>query len=361
MKSNKLINISLILFILLSFGCKKKQTNDLNDSSLSSKDIPVIVEKTLNRNLKEYIQIIGTLEGKSDISFISETSGKIVELNKKLGDWVNKGETIGRIDNKDFAIQLNQAMFALSAAEATKETADLNLKSAEVLKKAGSISYVEYSNAKSSFKNAFSAYEGALARVEQARKTLDNSNLTAPISGQIVDLPIQIGQTINMGSKVCGIVDTKNLIIKTGVGESSISQINNGQPVVIDYSDKNISVTGVITGIGLKPLTGTANYPIEIALKETKGLLPGMVVKGEILSKTYTDVLYVSLNSIVQEYDKNYVFVIDDKSIAHRLEVKLGKKINENVIILEGLKINESLVTEGYENLEEGVKVTVRN
>jgi RND family efflux transporter MFP subunit len=209
-------------------------------------------------------------------------------------------------------------------------------------------------------KNAAANLEGAKARVEQARKAYENSKFTAPVSGQIVDLPIQVGQTVSIGSKIATIVDTKHLMIKTGIGESFITLIKNGSQVEIIHDNSNQSYNAYISGIGLKPLPNTANYPLEISLSSSNGLLPGMVVDAKILAKTYNNVLYTSYNNLIQEYDNFYLFTIDSNNIAHRTKIKIGRKINEAVIIESGINPDDIIVTEGFENLEEGTKVIIR-
>ena len=364
--SRNAIKITVIAFILslafFSISCSKKQETQKRSPKLeTSREFPVLLEKAELRNLNEYIKVTGTLEGKNDIVLISETSGKIIEMYKKLGEWVDKGTALGRVDNSDYESSLKQAKASLIAAEASYESADLSFKSSEELFKEKKISQGDYNNAKSAFKNAYANLEGAKARVEQARKAFENSQFTAPVSGQIVDLPVQTGQTITQGTKIAGIVNTKSLIIKTGVGESYIRSIKQNSPVDIYYQNDEKSYQGVISGVGLKPISGTANYPVEISLAGTHSLLPGMVIEAKILSKTYKNVIYTSLNNIIQEYDKSYIFIVDEKDIAQRREVILGSKVNENVIITSGVKAGERIVYEGLENLETGTKVTVRN
>ncbi len=354
--------IALLSSMLLANACSKKQDSQKKGPNQeASREFPVLLETAQARDLHEYIKVAGTLEGKNDIVLVSETSGKIVEMYKKLGDWVEKGTAIGRVDNSDYVSTLRQAKASLTAAEASYESAELSYKSSEELYKDKKISQGDFNNAKSAYKNAYANLEGANARVEQARKSFENSQFTAPVSGQITDLPVQTGQTISQGAKIASIVNTKSLMIKTGVGESYIRSVKKNSPVDIFYETSDKVYQGIISGVGQKPIAGTANYPIEIILNNSGDLLPGMVVEAKILSKTYKNVIFTSLNNIVQEYDKSFIFVVDDKDIAQRKEVTLGAKVNENVIITSGVSIGERIVYEGLENLETGTKVSVRN
>ncbi len=107
---------------------------------------------------------------------------------------------------------------------------------------------------------------------------------------------------------------------------------------------------------------GTASFPIEIVLDNKDGLLlPGMVVEGYILAHVYEDVIYTSLNNISEKYDDKLVYIIDENDTAHKVNVQLGREIDRNVIIEEGLRPGDKLVREGYENLQEGTKVIIKS
>ena len=143
--------IFAVLIIVLAFGisgCKKggRRSSGASSQNKLEAKIPVIVETAQIRNLKEYIKITGKLEGYTDIIMASETSGRIIALNKKLGDWVDKGDEIGHVDNKDYEIRVEQAEAAVLAAEAAFESAELQMKTADNLLASKSISDLEYQN-----------------------------------------------------------------------------------------------------------------------------------------------------------------------------------------------------------------------
>ncbi len=356
---HKQILILLIAGSLFFSGCGKKTVNKQGNITKDEQQVVTVISQPVQlQNLEEYIEVTGKLEGNTDINMSSETSGKIVSLSKRLGDWVNIKEEIGRVDNEAVRIRFEQAKSALSSAEIAKETADLNMKSAENLYKANSISAIEYKQATIALKGAQANLEGAQANLEAAKQTLNNSKLEASASGYITDLPLKVGQYISPGMPVCTIVDSKMLIIKTGVGETDIKKVKKGQNVIVRYSNYPEIYNGTIRGVGIKPLSGTATYPVEIQLNNQQNkLLPGMVINAKILSNTYRGVVYTSYNNVRKIYDKNYVFIINN-NVAEQREVELGVAVNENVILAKGVKTGERLVIEGSDNLENGTKVT---
>ena len=171
---------------------------------------------------------------------------------------------------------------------------------------------------------------------------------------------LEVGQTISMGMQVCTIVDSRKLVIKTGIGESGIMHVRKGQQVEIYHDSHPETFTGTITGVGIKPVNGATNYPVEIIMDNPEGkLYAGMVIEGRIQSNIHENVIYTSLNNIVQKYDQKHVFIIEDNIAMYR-KVTIGKKVGENVIITKGIENGELLVIEGMENLEDGSSVEIR-
>jgi membrane fusion protein (multidrug efflux system) len=319
------------------------------------------VEEVQFRDLDETTRLTGVLEGKTDINFNSEISGQIVHLSKRLGDYVRRGETIGRIDNSDFVIQVAQAEAAVLSATAGLLSATTSYNANSTLYAEAKISEVEYQNSLSTYKNAQAVLAGANANLESRRRVLQNSSFSAPVSGQIVDLPIRVGQTISVGQKIAGIVDMNTLKIRTGVGENAIRSITRGQEVRVSHRDSEDIFIGTITGIGYKPLSNIATYPIEIEIPNpNRKLLPGMIVSCQILSAVHKNVIYTLLSHVQAEFDTDFVFVVDENSIARRRIVTLGRQINENIIIESGLLPGDRMLVEGFDRITDGSRVVVK-
>ena len=360
----KKIILSLITIMLILPACCKGEPADEKSGGRSKqqqdKAFSVMVEKVAPRNLEEYINFTGKLEGITDITLSSQTHGEVKEIYKKLGDWVKKGESIGRIDNAGHRNQIDQAKASLLAAEAGFEVAEMQMKASEKLYEEQNISEAEYVQVTSSFKSAKASLDGAKANLENAQQNLDNSQFTAPVSGYIADMNLEVGQIISTGMQICTIVDSRQLVIKTGIGESGIVYVKKGQQVEIYHDSHPETFTGTITGVGIRPVNGATNYPVEIILDNPEGkLYAGMVIEGRIRSNVHENVIFTSLNNIIQEYDQKFVFIIED-NIAKQRKITIGKKVGENVIIISGIENGELLVIEGMENLEDGSSVEIR-
>jgi RND family efflux transporter MFP subunit len=348
--------------VLLLSACGKKEEGTIGRGKKDDGSQAVMVELLQARDIDEYVNVSGKLEGITDITMSAESSGRILELYKKLGDYVEKGERIGRLENEVSRIRLGQAEAAFNAAETSLENAQKNLDYATLSRQRELISEAEFNTASAAFKSAKAGFDGAKAALEAARQAYENTYLMAPERGRISYLNVSAGQLINMGSPIATITDASTLLLKTGVGESQIAKIKTGQKAIVKHLGKNYSAT--VRGFGIRPMQGSSNYPIELVLGGDKSLLPGMVVSAKIKTNTFRDMLYTSITNVLKEFDRNYVFVVEkegEKSIARQRDVVLGRSISEYVEIISGVEAGEEIVISGSENLEDGSLVKIRD
>lgn len=357
--------IVIIAAILLSLtACGKKDAPQTMGKGPGNDDRQAVMIESLSpRDIDEQITVSGKLEGITDIVMSSESSGRLLELYKKLGDSLNQGDRIGKLENDVTRIRVEQAEAAYNAAESSFSNAQKNLSYAESAKAGKLISEAEYNTAIAAFKGAKAGLDGASAALESARLAYANSYLVAPAKGKISYLHVALGQYIAPGMPIVSITDASTLILKTGVGESQISKVRTGLAAEINYQGK--SYRGSIRGFGIKPMAGSANYPLEIAVSPGQELLPGMVVRAQIKTNTYRNMLSTLLTNVSKEFDRNYLWLLssseDGKTqVANRVEVELGQIIGQYVQILSGAAEGDVIVVSGSENLEDGSAVKIR-
>lgn len=357
------IQYILALLLILSLGaCGKKETNKNPRSSRNDDRQAVMVEELALRDVEEYIRVSGKLEGITDIVMSSESAGRVLALYKSLGDPVKQGERLGMVENEVLKIRLQQAETAFSAAESSLENVQRNLDYASSSRQQNLISEAEYNSAVSAFRNAKAGFDGAQAGLESARLAYNNSYLLAPEQGRISQVHVSLGQYIAPGAPVVSITDASTLILKTGVGESQIGKIKVGQSAIISHQGKEYPAT--VQGLGIRPMLGSSNYPVELNISGGKGILPGMVVSAKIKVNTFRKLLYTEIANIENQYDKNYLYVVredGDKIFAEKHEVTLGRSISEFVELTDGVEVGDRIVISGSENLEDGSVVNIRN
>jgi membrane fusion protein, multidrug efflux system len=347
-----------VLVILLLSSCQQKPVAK-EEKATDLKPVSVFAQTLQKRDLPEFVKISATLEAKTDVVMISEVNGKLISLHKSLGDWVEKDEQIGEIDSEIIEIQLEQAAAGVLAAEAGYQTAANNLAASEKLWERKIISQAEYESAITGDKGAKAQYDGALAQKRQIEKMLENARITAPVSGYIAEMSITSGNYISQGSILCRIVDSRIMMIKTGVGRSILKKLEEGQKVLLATKSGEMQFEGIITGFGMAPMLGSVNYPIEIEINNNIGLLAGEIVEANILLHEYHDVFVTSQDAMVSEFDHTYFFFINADNIAERKEITVDKIIGDQILV-SGVADGDRIVAIGTENVQDGLKVEIR-
>lgn len=133
------------------------------------------------------------------------------------------------------------------------------------------------------------AIDTARADLITARAVLARGVVTAPITGRVVALDASAGDTVASGDAAAVVTNGKALIVGASVTESRIRSIRTGQTVRVTSPGSSIVTTGKVATIGVTADTtsGTASYPVEIAVEQPKVDLPaGAQVVLEIVTGT---------------------------------------------------------------------------
>lgn len=355
-----LISVLSVVLLLTVAGCGGGSgRGQQRGAARAETPVPVITEEVKLRDLAEYIRITGKLEGITDITMISETQGRVLSLEKNVGDWIEKDEVIGSLDNEIVRIRLEQARAALAAAEVAKENTELNYRSTSRLYEQDSVSQAEYQQALIAYQGAVAQRDGAAAALESAQKAYDNSRLAAPVAGYISSLSLNVGETIYPNTPVAGIVNHEWLLLKSGVSENNILSVKRDQPVTIRYAGREYPAR--VRTVGVKPMANTSSYPVEIILDNESGeLLPGMVAIAGIEIGIHHDIIYTETGNIRSRYDDYYVYTIDEDNTARRTLITRGRDIDSYTLITSGLQTGDLVVTEGIDSLDDGMKVNIR-
>ncbi len=338
--------VAIAAVAILGFGSKKQTAEALPEKKADEANVTmVLVQEFQRQNVPEYVQVSGVLQGIAQVEMIAGVSGQLRALHKNMGDWVEKGQSIGDIDADVYKAEYDQA-------KALFEIAKNNLKAGKRLYRSKKISDAEYQEILGNFASS-------QANLEMKRNSYDYARMAAPVSGFITDLPVEVGQSIGSSSFVCKVVDDKKLLLNTGVGEASILKIEEGQKVDVSPDGSDLLLSGSVIGAGKAPACNSAVYPVKIELPGSKGLLAGMTVTAQIAVGEFANVKAVIYDALVQEYDDFYVFRLnqEDNTVA-KTKVVVKKMVGNVAIVESALEDGDFVVIDGADEMEDGQKVS---
>ena len=220
------------LIVLLTVGCGK---NGPPNSDYTYKEI--VVEKG---RFEMVVTANGTVEPIDRIQLKSKASGEIVELPVEQGDFVQKGDLIARLDQKDEKAAVAQAQADMDIAEADLEQAKKAYDRSAELYKQNLISEEEKDQIELNFATAKGRLVRATTTLDHAKERFDESVVVAPISGVILQKYVEEGQiiasgvsTVGGGSPIADIADMNSVYVKAGVDEIDIGRIRAGMEAVV--------------------------------------------------------------------------------------------------------------------------------
>jgi RND family efflux transporter MFP subunit len=348
----KIIIISVIIIVCIAGIFKlyiNKKQIDANSAPRQSRvNVPVFVETVKESKLDNSFSVNGTFDPAHEITIISQTQGKIVNLNFDKGDFVKEGQVLASCD--------------LELLEAQKNLAEANLnKSEKDLKK-----FQEMLRSKASTQQQVDEMQLALFNAKASyvtvTKQIEYSIITAPFSGYITSKHIEKGSMIMPGTPVAEMMDISTMKFNAGVSESDLVKIRNNQEVkIVAAIYEGFSFTGKIKNIGMKA-DASRRFPVEIEVRNNAGkpIRSGMFGKAFFASKGTHNAMAIPRTALVGSIKDPEVFVVENGK-AIRRSIKVGSASEKTIEVLEGLKAGDNVVIAGQINLDDNTPVRISN
>ncbi len=333
--------------------------------NLSQRDSGEKVEVALVKkgNITSVVSASGELKAKSQVDISAETIARVRKINRVEGDFVKKGDLLIELDDV-------QADATRDLAYAKLGQAEQDLERARRLIEKNLISQESFERIELSYKTAKASYEQAL---DAYRKT----KIYAPISGKIMKVNVEEGETAVMGALNYGgtvmmtIADLSQMIAVVEIDETDVPDVRVGELAeVIADALPDSAYSGTVTKVGLMPIMSqlstddATDFEVEIELHEFSPLLrPGMNVKTDIITSEKLDVLSVPIQASGKREigDKNVetVFVVEGGK-AKLIEIVVGVSSDTETEIVAGVEEGDTVIIGPYRvlsKLKDGQKV----
>ena len=137
--------------------------------------------------------------------------------------------------------------------------------------------------------------------LENKYKQLDNYAVKSPIAGTIIEKYYKEGDNLDAGRTLCMIYDLSYLTMTLNVDELDIAGVKVGQNVAVTAEALgDTPFEGVVTRININGNTvnGVTSYPVTIRIDKTEGLLPGMNVQAEIVVSYSQNTLAIPVSAL---------------------------------------------------------------
>lgn len=366
--------VCAVAVVLLASGCSREKPTEAATQDSASQAIAISAKSVTTREVRRTVEMVGTLGGWEEVTVSNEAPGIIQQVMVDLGDKVKKGQRLVLLDPREAKLSLAQAEAnlqaakkALTQAQAEWRDADINLKRIKELHGEGIIATSQLDIAQTRF-DAIEAQVHAReadidrhhAMVDFARKRLGDTEVLAPIAGEVRQRLVSIGEAVKEKTPLCQLVITDPLKFQGTVPERFAPDIKIEQPVDVQveaFADQLFP--GRVLRVSPAVDAQTRSLALEIKVPNTQGMLkPGFFAKGQILTNVDPHAVFAPEEAVYTFVGITKAFVVHDATVQER-QLKTGSRMEGWVEITEGLQTGEIVATSNLPQLYQGAKITI--
>jgi len=397
---------SLFYFLVVKqgiFSSEKEATDSLSEEVVETTETPLPVKvKTVKRG-ELVIGLRSPGEAVTDRMVVvkTEVSGKVEVLYVREGQFVEKGQLLVELDDREFRLEVERAeasrLKILSellldnqfAEKSTSENVSF-IKKIEDEKKIYERVYQQYQKSlisEEEFDRVFKKFETVMIEsgqkkdeiqaatkgltqqeinLKKARLNIEKTRVTAPFSGTITEIKVSEQQQVTAFYELFTVVNTKRVSVHARVLESEIGKMRIGREVKLFFSafpDEVIKGKVKVVSPIVNSEDKTCKVIISIDKSETN-IKPGMHAEVEIEADIFEDSLLVPQEAIVVRSGKKMVFVVEE-DVARRRYIETGQEneyfaeVLENTDVDSGLREGDIVIVEGHYILAQNARVRI--
>jgi len=349
MRKSTLIIVVVLLGVVSLIGFRLASNKEKIDEQKkpvvnTNTSIPVTTARAEEGSVSQQLVKTGSLIPFKEANITATTAGKVTRVNFDLGTGVRQGQTLVELDNRlrELSLQATQ----LNIDKLKKDVSRYN-----TLLAGNATTEIQVNETKYN-------YENAVNQAEQIQKQIQDANVKAPISGQIVQKSIEPGVYITVGSTLGKVLDVARLKVQVQVNESDVYKLRKGQPVRVTADVFPGKVfTGQISYIAPQG-SDEHNYPVEITITNANGLKAGTFVNVDFSQKSNQKTLQIPRLALVESVKNPYVYIVEN-NVARQRPIKIGRDFGDSIEVLSGLSAGDVVVTTGQLNLTDGKPVQI--
>lgn len=338
-----LVSTSLVSTLMAGCGVGVASTPGSQAKAISA-PLPVRVVAPEITEIFSTYHTTSTLVSDRDAPISARVEGEVVAWFVEEGDWVEKGQTLARLDGDRLRIQMNQAKANLEKTTREYERY-INLH------KRGLVSTASFDGMKFDLDALNASYK-------LGKLNYGYTFIRASISGVVSSRYIKVGQHVSVGDTTFRITDPSELIAYLQIPQNELARFSVGHAANI-YVDSmpdqvfDASIERISPTIDARNGTFRATATID---NSAALLAPGMFGRFEIAIEKHTNALVIPTAAVIEEDNVAVVYVVEDGT-ARRRTITTGIEENGQIEVLSGLSGFEQIIVTGQSGLRDGTRV----
>ena len=369
----------LLMFVLLLiagltgfFILQRRQKVTVAAASKSQPAPPSVAISTAvaqQGSIGVYINALGSVAPVYTVTVKSRVDGQLISVNYREGQMVKKGDLLAEIDARPFQAQLEQAEGQYQRDKALLENANVDLARYQLAFSKNAIPKQQLDTQVATVHQ----YEGVVnidqGQIDTAKVNLSYCRITSPITGRVGLRLVDPGNIVHAA-------DTNGMLVITqlepinvlfSVAEDYLPQIrqqlHRGSRLTVDAFDRTQQTklsTGALLTFDNQIDTTTGTIKLKAVFpNQDNALFPNQFVNARLLVNTQHGVILIPTVAIQRNAQESFVYVLKPDQTVTMQTISVGTT-DGNVTAVEGINAGDVIAMDGFDKLQNGVKVTVR-
>jgi len=336
-------------------------------SAQNADRVAVTAAAVVRKDVPVYLDYAGVSEAIRSVVLQSKASGFLGKRGAADGADVKKGELLYKIDPRDYQATLDQTLAQANRNTAALEYARASEERRSTLVGRGAVSKDAFDLATSALHQAEANVAADEAAVRIARLNLSYTDVVAPFDGRLGRSQVHEGAVINANNTTLNtLVQLDPLNVTINPSETDLAKIQarmakGGVAAEVRVGEKGPASNGKLTFLdnSVDRATGTLAARVTIDNAERR-LLPGQFMRVRLLVDELKNAVLAPQVAVGSNQVGKYVYVVGADNKAVRRPVVLGATQGTSVIVAEGLKEGERVITSNLQRLNDGTDIEVQ-
>jgi multidrug efflux system membrane fusion protein len=340
--------------------------SDKSQHSQQQPPVPVEVGTVEQRTMPLEVKAIGTVQPIANVQLKSKVAGEILQVHFADGAQVKAGDVLFSIDPRSYDAALKRAEANLSMAKSTSTNAAEQAQRYTTLTDRGVASKEQFSQYQSTAETQKSQTDARQADVDEAKLSLDWTQVRAPISGRAGVALLKPGNIALANSEILAVINQMQPIyVAFSLPEDSLSDVrarmSAGHLTVTAYQpgSGNQLDTGELTFVdnAVDTASGMVSFRATFP-NEHEALWPGQFVDVTVKLTEEPNALVIPTTAIMEGQEGSQVFVVEN-GVARIQKVEVERAAGDFTILKGGLKPGDQVITTGQLRVANGAKVAI--
>ena len=332
-------------------------------------EVPILQATATKGNIGVYVSALGTVTPVYTVTVTARVQGEIMQVHYREGQMVKKGDPLLDIDPRPYQAALTQAEGQLAHDQALLTEARIDLDRYKAAFARNAIAKQQLDDQEQVVNQTEGTVKNDEGVVAAARINLVYCHITSPIDGRVGLRLVDPGNIVQANGTTPLVVVTQltPITVIFNVAEDYLgdiqTQMRRGKSLTVEVFDRSVQkklASGVLLTVDnqIDTTTGTVKLRAQFANTDD-ALFPNQFVNARLLINTLENVTLIPNAAIQRNAQGPYVYVVGADQKATIRQITAGATDGNNTAV-EHLNPGDIVATDGFDKLQEGIKVRVR-